>query len=394
LIGCLLLSITLGCSNDDDAAGVAGSAAAALIRSMTFDNGTLQATLIPDTTAPEVSLLAFPETTVTPGADLLMPFDVNGVDAASAAAMLIQFDDTEQHFRVSLLDDGQPSSLSVHSTVAADVCAGLCDTTFPVEVAHAVELLDGRISARATATFTLDCRSGGNHSLCAASSASPAAQRITDAYSAYYKALCTCSSMYCGFEAIAPCMGAAFGDRAAEVGDERIQCEVTRVMQGTTCVGASDCSTAGLEACIEAGKTACAEAPASVALALGECVGIYACGGVPGGETYDRDSKCDGYEDCSDGSDEIGCGGTGGADAGGTVTTTCGDGLLETSAGEVCECAVGATAPCQETVKTCSDLVPGTVGTLLCDQVTCTYRTEMCMVPSGTAGAGGDAGGL
>lgn len=76
----------------------------------------------------------------------------------------------------------------------------------------------------------------------------------------------------------------------------------------------------------------------------------------------------------------------------GTSTGLCGDGFVDTSLGEVCECPMGATGPCVVNDKSCSDVHPGEVGTLLCNPGMCMYDVTMCMAPTAGMGGGGAGG--
>lgn len=295
-----LLVPALGCDGDDDekdSVVPANTAAAALIKAMKIDNGTLEASLLPDTTAAAVTLLPFSDGTLAPGADVLMPFGVNGDDASPAVAMLIQVGDEAQHFRVSLIDsvpaaDGGVADESVHCTIENDVCANLCDTQFPVTFTQAVELEDGKISARAVTDFVLDCRGKGKPTLCdaapsetrdASSSDDPLApviDELIDAENLRRERSCECSTL-CPEQNTIDCYEALKGHAVAE--DEGpLQCAIGWANGLRSCLDAAECTMEAVSTCTTenaAKKDACGSFSEVALKAYSDCLGIRDAGG-------------------------------------------------------------------------------------------------------------------
>ncbi len=204
-----------GCSTGGAAASgsTKHAAALALVKAMSFTDGSLQNGAVPDATADMVTLLPIPATTVQPGIeDALLSFDIDNPDEANDPAQfaLLQFGDAGQYYKVKLgkaatdggaatsdasaaADAGDASAagadaggdagadsgtrapklrVGLHYGVEDFACDQLCDTTFTLDVVQAVARKSGTISAHAKGSFTLDCTTRGKHALCGAADSS------------------------------------------------------------------------------------------------------------------------------------------------------------------------------------------------------------------------------
>lgn len=177
VIGLLFASCTADKGDGEVAAeGTTTEAAAtALTKAITFDNGTLVEGLLPPSTASSVSLVSLDTEPFGPGDAALLSFDVAGLDAGQLVThTLVQLEDADGYFEVeadaaSASTDGgtvAAAHLQLAFTIDNGVCKSLCDTTYRIELMHAVKLKGGDVGKHARSTLTLDCRKRGDHDKC------------------------------------------------------------------------------------------------------------------------------------------------------------------------------------------------------------------------------------
>jgi hypothetical protein len=270
-----------GCFGGSSSGGGGGgnqnaAAAAALVKGMTFDNGSLESGPMPPSTASDVTLLPLKSATLNPGDNTLWMLSVTNPDSDTnpVAATLLQFSNVDQHFRVDANGDksadagtSSGNKIPIACALADNVCDTLCDTTFPVTVTQAVELRDGGISARATTMFTLDCTSRGDHSKCAkaitpvnggdgsGSGNSAVARDVTATIQAYTDAACQCDSTLCSLDqtTFAKCYGDTIGRHASEIGAACIAELKQSFVDATACFKSPACTIDTADMCITMG---------------------------------------------------------------------------------------------------------------------------------------------
>jgi hypothetical protein len=83
-------------------------------------------------------------------------------------------------------------------------------------------------------------------------------------------------------------------------------------------------------------------------------------------------------------------------DAGGGTSPMprCGDGIVDSTVGETCDCKNLSVGTClvNDPTQTCQSLMNDTQGTLLCDAQTCMFNVTMCHSTMPDAGGGGAGG--
>jgi len=163
----------------------------ALSEAVNFEGGTVIEGALPDTTAPDVSIAPLSETVImAPDADSIMAIEVDNPDEGSdpVASTLIRFANARSYIEVQASSRKRPvdaegdgdagtgdaGDTSVATTVrienpftvAGDVCAGLCDKVFAVDVTEVSTLESGAVGESNTRTLALDCRTAGSASDC------------------------------------------------------------------------------------------------------------------------------------------------------------------------------------------------------------------------------------
>jgi hypothetical protein len=172
--------LVLGCSSSGKTAtpqydNSSKAVAQALTTGLEVDNGKLKSGSLPATTADNVSVMSDSDTvTLKPSGTAIMSLSVDNPDESKdpVTAMLMQFQDTDQHFEVprdkgdgGLDQNGKVMLMSMFKVDTA-ICKDFCNKSFEVTLQMAVKLDSGKISQHAEQSFTLDCTKDGDKNKC------------------------------------------------------------------------------------------------------------------------------------------------------------------------------------------------------------------------------------
>ena len=150
----------------------------ALTSKVEFKGGLLVEGSIPDTSNEKVMLRQSEDKVrLKPGATSLMALEVENPDEADdpVESTLLQFEESDDHIEVarsSASDAGtdagmsDPSHLELNFEVGDNVCEGLCNTIFEIEMKQAVKLAGGDVSQTLSRIFELDCTDDGDPKKC------------------------------------------------------------------------------------------------------------------------------------------------------------------------------------------------------------------------------------
>jgi hypothetical protein len=324
-----------GCYGTDSGGEGSGSSAAAerMNESAGFSGGDQVSGEMPGATAEGV--------TVTPAGE----------------SSLIRFGNSGEYFEVPVTSSGASgSNISNMLAVSSDACDGLCNSEHTVVVFEAVELESGEVSEPARQTVILDCTEDGDPSACPGyappgqASAAPGsvAARYLELMESMAAEMCKCigsSDPACSqmaFDMNTSCIVGVLNRYESQM-QSQLDCAVDFMDNALQCMRNAACDQIAMQSCIEfmSGSSApgsggdpmsaaCGQFPAAFQAEMDACSpssgAVFIC---DNGEQIDADWQCDGWEDCEDGSDEVGC------DSGGSSGVTPVIELFQCDSGEM-----------------------------------------------------------
>lgn len=341
----MALALTPACLSGGgagDGVGVeARQVAAALTERVDFAGGSLQDGDVPAATDSALTLAPLDTALIlSPGQSSIMSLDIDHPDDETdpVVATLIQFGSAGKHIEVPTQQRMTVSQGRVQVdnsfSVGGDVCDGLCNKEFTLELTTTGKLQSGAIGKHATLSIRLDCREAGDPDACAGA-AGPAGAAPSSAGGQRYRALSQRS-----LSALCPCVpdcaalmasGAQDGEieciatafDAAYTGANRavLDCALDQMETQIECLERAGCDDTALAQCTDslddaALEAACGSVPTTFDDATAACTDDPAWTCDDGEEIFDS-WVCDDFEDCTDGSDEAQCpSSAGGSDSG------------------------------------------------------------------------------
>jgi hypothetical protein len=176
-LGLAALVCAAGCSSSGKKTANQGDSKAvseALTTGITVEHGKKLAGVIPKATADDVEVTQPDEPlTLAPKGDAIMSLDADNPDEDSdpVEAMLMQFEDSDEHFEADVeagegdggtADGGTGTKhYQVHFTINDSICKNFCKGSFDGAMVAALKLKKGGVSKHLTRRFKLDCREEG-----------------------------------------------------------------------------------------------------------------------------------------------------------------------------------------------------------------------------------------